>query len=84
MANYRASKAALHEGVRARALELVGTGVRAAAIVPGTIDTETNRKAMPDADASQWLPLDVVAHAMFAAAFAPNGAGPFYPVQKVR
>ena len=84
VANYLASKAALHEWVRALALELVGTGVRAAAIVPGTLDTETNRKAMPDADASQWLPLDVVAHAMFTAAFAPTGAGPLHPVQKVR
>jgi NAD(P)-dependent dehydrogenase (short-subunit alcohol dehydrogenase family) len=82
LANYLASKAALHEWVRALATELDGTGVRACAIVPGTIDTERNRRAMPDADPSKWLPLEIVARAMFAAAFAPQGSGPMFPVGK--
>jgi NAD(P)-dependent dehydrogenase (short-subunit alcohol dehydrogenase family) len=82
VANYLASKAALHEWVRALAAELVGTGVRAAAIVPSTIDTPSNRAAMPGADTSQWVPMDVVVRAMFAAAFAPVGSGPLYPVPR--
>ncbi len=82
VANYLASKAALHEWVRALATELDGTGVRACAIVPSTIDTEANRRAMPDADASKWLPLEIVVRAMFAAAFAGAGSGPMFPVGK--
>lgn len=80
VANYLASKAALHEWVRALAVELQGTGVRAAAVVAGTMDTESNRRAMPEADTTQWLPLEHVAHAMFAAAFAPVGNGPLFPL----
>lgn len=82
--NYLASKAALHEWVRALAAELAGTGVRAAAILPGTIDTESNRAAMPDVDPSQWLPLEVVVKAMTDAAFAPVSPGPLYPVTASR
>jgi hypothetical protein len=37
---------------------------------------------MPDADPSKWLPLEIVARAMFAAAFAPQGSGPMFPVGK--
>ena len=33
-----------------------GRDVTATVIVPSTIDTETNRKAMPDADFSGWVP----------------------------
>jgi NAD(P)-dependent dehydrogenase (short-subunit alcohol dehydrogenase family) len=36
------------------AAELKGTGVRANTILPSIIDTEANRKAMPDADFATW------------------------------
>ncbi|HLQ38640.1 MAG TPA: SDR family NAD(P)-dependent oxidoreductase, partial [Planctomycetota bacterium] len=81
MANYLASKAALHEYVRALAGELAGSGVRAAAVLPGTIDTANNRKAMPDADRSGWLRVDAVVQALVTCAFGtPDGPGPLYPV----
>ncbi|WP_080054026.1 SDR family NAD(P)-dependent oxidoreductase [Spirosoma aerolatum] len=31
-------------------------GITASVLVPSTIDTPTNREAMPDADTSQWVP----------------------------
>jgi NAD(P)-dependent dehydrogenase (short-subunit alcohol dehydrogenase family) len=83
-ANYLASKAALHEWVRSLAVQLEGSGVRAAAVLPGTIDTEANRAAMPDADRSAWLPIAAVVQAILAAAFAPPGPGPLYPLIPAR
>lgn len=38
--------------------------VTATVIVPSTIDTETNRKAMPDADFSKWVPAENIADAI--------------------
>lgn len=37
------------------------SGVTATVIVPSTIDTESNRKAMPDADFSKWVPAENIA-----------------------
>ncbi len=34
--------------------DLRGTGVRVNSILPSIIDTEENRKAMPDADFAKW------------------------------
>jgi NAD(P)-dependent dehydrogenase (short-subunit alcohol dehydrogenase family) len=39
-------------------------GVTATVIVPSTIDTEANRKAMPGADFSKWVPADNIADAI--------------------
>ena len=39
-------------------------GVTATVIVPSTIDTEANRKAMPQADFSKWVPADKIADAI--------------------
>ena len=39
-------------------------GVTATVIVPSTIDTEANRKAMPDADFSKWVPAENIAVAI--------------------
>jgi NAD(P)-dependent dehydrogenase (short-subunit alcohol dehydrogenase family) len=52
---YAVSKAALHALVRVAAAEMAGKGVTVNAILPGTIDTPANRKAMPDADRSMWV-----------------------------
>ena len=52
---YSASKAALVSLVRTVALENKDAGIAANIILPGTMDTAANRKAMPDADVSQWV-----------------------------
>jgi NAD(P)-dependent dehydrogenase (short-subunit alcohol dehydrogenase family) len=41
--------------VRTIALENRDAGLRANVILPGTIDTPANRKAMPKADFSKWV-----------------------------
>src|SRR5262249_28841064 len=52
---YSASKAALVSLIRTAALENKDAGVTANVILPGTIDTAANRKAMPKADFRQWV-----------------------------
>jgi NAD(P)-dependent dehydrogenase (short-subunit alcohol dehydrogenase family) len=53
-AAYVASKAAAVAMMDSLAADLKGTEVRVNSILPSIIDTETNRKAMPNADFSQW------------------------------
>jgi NAD(P)-dependent dehydrogenase (short-subunit alcohol dehydrogenase family) len=53
-AAYAASKAAAVAMMDSFAEDLKGTGVRANSILPSIIDTEANRKAMPNADFSKW------------------------------
>ena len=53
-AGYAASKAAAVAMIDSLAADLKGTGVRANTILPSIIDTEANRKAMPNADFAQW------------------------------
>jgi len=52
---YGASKAAAVSLVRTVAQENKDAGITANAILPGTMDTAVNRKAMPDADFSKWV-----------------------------
>jgi NAD(P)-dependent dehydrogenase (short-subunit alcohol dehydrogenase family) len=52
---YSASKAALVSLIRTVAIENKTAGITANVILPGTIDTPANRKAMPGADTSQWV-----------------------------
>ncbi len=54
MSAYVVSKVAVHALVRVLALENRDLGVRVNAVLPGTIDTPANRRAMPDADPSKW------------------------------
>lgn len=54
-AAYAASKAALIAVARSAAAELKKTGVTVNAVLPNTIDTEANRKAMGTANAGQWV-----------------------------
>jgi NAD(P)-dependent dehydrogenase (short-subunit alcohol dehydrogenase family) len=58
---YGVSKCGLVHLVRTLALELKDTGVTANIILPGTIDTEANRRAMPQADFSRWVRPDSIA-----------------------
>lgn len=52
---YSASKAAMVSLIRTVARENKDAGITANVILPGTMDTPANRKAMPDADTSQWV-----------------------------
>lgn len=57
---YVSFKSALASLVRTVALENKNAGVTANVVLPGTMDTPANRKAMPGADFSKWLkPADV-------------------------
>src|SRR6266536_992771 len=52
---YSASKAAMVSLIKTVALENQDAGMTANVLLTGTIDTPTNRKAMPDADFSKWV-----------------------------
>jgi len=52
---YSASKAAMVSLMKTVALENKDAGITANVILPGTMDTPANRKAMPGADVSQWV-----------------------------
>jgi NAD(P)-dependent dehydrogenase (short-subunit alcohol dehydrogenase family) len=52
---YSASKAALVSLIRTVAVENKDAGLTANVILPGTMDTPANRKAMPGADTSTWV-----------------------------
>jgi NAD(P)-dependent dehydrogenase (short-subunit alcohol dehydrogenase family) len=60
-AAYTISKTGLNTLIEMTAAELRGTPVTANALLPGTLDTEASRKAMPDA---KRVPLDRVADAI--------------------
>ena len=53
-AAYAASKAAALAMIDCLAADAKGTGVRVNSILPSIIDTEANRKAMPNADYATW------------------------------
>ena len=65
-AAYAASKAAAVAMMDSLAAELKGTGVRVNSILPSIIDTEINRKAIPNADFANWpKPEDIARVALF-------------------
>lgn len=51
---YSVAKAGLITLVETMAAEFGTRGIRANAVLPGTIDTEANRRAMPEADHASW------------------------------
>ena len=57
-AAYAAAKAALLALAQAIAAEVLAEGVRVNVVLPSTIDTEANRKAMPQADHARWVTTD--------------------------
>lgn len=58
---YSASKAAVTVLVETLQREVEARGVRVNAVVPTTIDTPANRRAMPGADFSKWTPPELIA-----------------------
>jgi NAD(P)-dependent dehydrogenase (short-subunit alcohol dehydrogenase family) len=60
-AAYAASKAALMALVQSVAAEVLNDGVRINAVLPSTIDTSDNRRAMPNADTKAWVSSDSLA-----------------------
>jgi NAD(P)-dependent dehydrogenase (short-subunit alcohol dehydrogenase family) len=80
---YAISKAGVLRLTESMAAEVQDYGITVNAIVPGTIDTEANRKNSPDADFSKWVkPTEIAATLLFLAsegAAAINGAAiPLY------
>jgi len=61
---YCASKAAALALFDCLAQDLKGSGVRVNSVLPSIIDTEANRKAMPDADYSKWPKPEEIAQAI--------------------
>ncbi|HEY2513563.1 MAG TPA: SDR family NAD(P)-dependent oxidoreductase [Polyangiaceae bacterium] len=60
-AAYGTSKAAVVALAQTVAAEVVESGVRINAILPSTLDTAANRRAMPDADPGRWVTTDSAA-----------------------
>jgi NAD(P)-dependent dehydrogenase (short-subunit alcohol dehydrogenase family) len=65
-AAYAASKAAAVALMASLAADVKGTGVRVNSILPSIIDTEVNRRAMPNADFAKWpKPRDIAKVILF-------------------
>jgi NAD(P)-dependent dehydrogenase (short-subunit alcohol dehydrogenase family) len=75
---YGASKSAVLRLTESMAAELKGAKINVNCIMPGTIDTPQNRKAIPNGDFSKWVApeaiADVVLFLISDAARAINGA----------
>lgn len=61
-AAYGASKAAVLRLTESMSAELKTKGINVNCILPGTIDTPNNRKAMPDANTDRWVPPEELAN----------------------
>jgi NAD(P)-dependent dehydrogenase (short-subunit alcohol dehydrogenase family) len=73
IAAYAASKAALVSLMKTAALENRDLGITVNVILPGTIDTESNRQADPSGDHSKWVsPQKLAALACFLASDAAS------------
>ncbi len=60
-AGYVTAKAGVLAFVQALAADYRDAGIRANAVLPNAIDTPANRKQMPNADFSKWVPPDEIA-----------------------
>jgi len=61
---YAMSKAAVLRLTESMAAEVKSYGITVNAILPGTIDTESNRKSMPDADFNKWVKPEAIAETL--------------------
>lgn len=68
MGAYAASKAGVHRLTESLAEELKATTVTVNAVLPSILDTEQNRRDMPDADPAKWVrPADLARVMLFLA-----------------
>ncbi|MGE0455688.1 MAG: SDR family oxidoreductase [Vicinamibacteria bacterium] len=78
MAAYAVAKSAVAALSRTLALENRERGIRFNLVLPGTIDTPANRRAMPGSDPSHWTPpaaiADVIAFLLSPASAPVSGA----------
>lgn len=73
-AAYSASKSAVVRLTESMAAELEVSGIGVNCVLPSTIDTPQNRKAMPDADFSTWVTPEAIAEVIaFLASDAARG-----------
>ena len=81
-AAYVVSKAGLIALIRTLSTELNGSGVTVNGVLPSTIDTPANRKAMPTADPAKWARPESIAQALtfLASDAASQINGAFIPV----
>jgi len=71
MAAYSVSKSGVVRLTESMAAELKKDGINVNCVLPGTIDTPQNRKAMPKADHSRWVkPADIADVILFLASDA--------------
>lgn len=73
-AAYAVAKGGICTLVEAIAEEYGEEGIRANAVLPGTVDTEDNRRAMPDADQSRWTPPEEIARVILFLALRDSAA----------
>ena len=64
-APYSIAKTAVVRLTESLAAEVKVDGVRVNAVLPGTIDTPANRRAMADSDPRAWVEPEALADAMF-------------------
>jgi NAD(P)-dependent dehydrogenase (short-subunit alcohol dehydrogenase family) len=79
-AGYITAKAGVLAFVDALAVEYAKDHIRVNAILPGTIDTPNNRRAMPTADTAKWTPPAQIATVLRVLAETPGVTGAHLPV----
>jgi NAD(P)-dependent dehydrogenase (short-subunit alcohol dehydrogenase family) len=77
---YITAKAGVLALVDALAVEYGKDHIRVNAILPGTIDTPANRRAMPTADTAKWTPPAQIATVLRVLAETPGVTGAHLPV----
>ena len=82
MGAYAASKSGVHRLTESLAEELKTTSVTVNAVLPSILDTQQNRKDMPDADPAKWVqPADLARVMLFLASPESRaGTGALIPV----
>jgi NAD(P)-dependent dehydrogenase (short-subunit alcohol dehydrogenase family) len=83
MSAYCASKSTVMRLTESLSEELKGDGININAVLPSIIDTEANRRAMPEADFSNWVSPEQLAEVIcFLASDAASGVhGALVPVR---
>ena len=72
MGSYSAAKAVVLRLTESIAAEGSSSGINARCIIPGTIDTPDNQRAMPKADRSKWVKPESIAEVIFETCFNDN------------